>query len=94
MQLTPLQVIKDGDQCWPDLKERGCIEGLFVALARLPNGTAKGKSAVTARIELSDGRVILAQTTLALLRAAVATFDAADQVDRMNEEFNKTKGVV
>lgn len=91
MLLTPLEVITNGENAWPDLAERGYIVGVFVGLARLPNGTVKGNSTVTARIETPDGRVILAQTTFALLRAAVAAFEAADQIDRINHKF-KTRG--
>jgi hypothetical protein len=90
--LTPLTIVLNGDNCWPDLKERGFVEGAFVGLARLPNGTEGGKSAVTARIELANGQVILAQTTFALLRAAVQAFDAADNVDNLGKQIEHIRG--
>lgn len=77
---TPLTIVLNGDDCWPELKERGFVQGVFVALARLPNGTVGGRSSVIARIELSSGQVVLAETTLALLRSAVQAFDAADSI--------------
>lgn len=93
-EFTALDTITNGDDCWPDLGRRGYVEGNWVALARLYKGTRNGYSSVTARIELPDGRVILAQTTLALLRAAVAAFEAADQMDRMNEKLETEKGIL
>lgn len=77
---TPLTIVLNGDNCWPELKERGFIQGVFVALARLPNGTVGGRSSVMARIETDSGQVVLAETTLALLRSAVQAFDAADSI--------------
>lgn len=68
----------NGDDCWPDLAEKGFIAGSFVAIARLSKGTVSGKSSVTVRIELPDGRTVLAETSLALLRQAVAAFNAAE----------------
>lgn len=77
-----LDVHIDGDNCWPDLvNEHGqpnFISGQWTGIARLPGGTASGKSSVTVRIELPDGRVVLAQTTLDLLVNAVMAFRVAE----------------
>lgn len=89
---TPLAIVLNGDNCWPELKEMGFIEGAFVGLARLPNSTEGGKSGVTARIELPDGQVILAQTTLALLRAAVQAFEAAEHIDNFGRIADHIRG--
>lgn len=72
-----LSVITNGDNCWPDLKQKGFIEGRWVGIARLPNGTVQGNATVTVRIELPDGRTVLAETTLALLSSAVRAFEVA-----------------
>jgi hypothetical protein len=70
-------VITNGDNCWPDLRTKGFVEGQWVGIARLPNGTVSGNATVTVRIELPDGRTVLAETTLALLRNALIAFEAA-----------------
>jgi len=83
MKLMSLSVITNGDNCWPDLREKGFVEGGYppevggVGIARLPNGTVSGNATVTVRIELPDGRTVLADTTLALLRQAMIAFEAA-----------------
>lgn len=71
-----LSVIMNGDNCWPDLRT-GFIEGQWIGIARLPNGTVQGNATVTVRIELPDGRTVLAETTLALLSSAVRAFEVA-----------------
>jgi len=77
MKLMSLSVITNGDNCWPDLKSKGFVEGQWVGIARLPNGTVSGNATVTVRIELPDGRTVLAETNLALLRSAMIAFEAA-----------------
>jgi hypothetical protein len=80
--MIPLQVLLDGDNCWPELKEKGFVEGQFVGIARLRKGTISGKSTVTVRIELPDGQTVLAQTTLALLDNALPAFNTAERAGR------------
>lgn len=77
--MIALEVFVNGDSCWPDLTKKGFITGQFVGIARLPGGTTSGKSSVTVRIELPDGRTVLAETTLTLLRQAVTAFMAAEE---------------
>jgi hypothetical protein len=74
--MIPLEIILDGDNCWPDLKEKGYLQGELRAIAALPKGTESGKPTVTVRVELSDGTVILAETTLTLLLSAADAFKA------------------
>lgn len=73
----------DGDNCWPDLKGRintpQVIHVHIYEIARLEAGMTSGKSSVTVRINLPDGKVVLAETSFALLRNAVLAFDAADK---------------
>lgn len=69
----------DGDGCWPELvecEERGDLiagmgEDTTLGLALLERGMASGKPSVTIRVNLADGRVVMAQTSLELLEAAV-----------------------
>jgi len=60
----------EGDNCWPELKEKGFIEGEVSGIAGLPHGTVEGRPSVTVRIELPDGQTVLAETTLRLFLAA------------------------
>lgn len=73
-----LDVSVNGDNCWPDLKKKGFIRGEFTGIARLADGTVSGASTVTVRIELPDGKTVLAQTTLALLNTVMQAFNAAE----------------
>ena len=79
--MPALQVVLDGDNCWPDLRA-GFIEGEWVGIARLRSGTVAGKATVTVRIQLPDGQTVLAETTLALLEGAVRAFRAAEEAGR------------
>lgn len=76
--MPAMDVLTDGDNCWPELREKGFITGKWVGIARLSNGTALGNSTVTVRIELPDGRTVLAETTLRLLSMAMVAFSAAE----------------
>lgn len=71
-----LNVVINGENCWPELKDN-FIQGEWVGIARLPQGTASGRPTVVVRLELPDGRTVLAQTTLALLSQAVRAFEVA-----------------
>lgn len=85
-QMMSLEVHIEGDKCWPDLMGKkgqpAFIQGCFIGIARLPGGTVSGKSSVTVRIELPDGQVVLAETTLVLLANAVKAFCLAEVTKR------------
>ena len=82
--MTPMTIILDGDKCWPDLTNQSgdgmadkVIDGGSIdAMACLPMGTSGGNPSVSVRINLPDGRVVIAQTTLALLLSAGDAFKA------------------
>lgn len=75
-QFIALDIILDGDNCWPDLRDGGFIDGQLEGIAALPNGTAAGNPTVTLRVRLPNGRVALAQTTLRLFLTASDAFRA------------------
>ena len=81
--MLKLVVHLDGDNCWPDLKDKvGTPDYIFtkiVSIARLPAGMQSGLSSVSVRIDLPDGKVVVAETSLALLRNAVLAFEEADK---------------
>lgn len=68
--MIALDVNLNGDNCWPDLPEKEVIEAEKLSIGVLDGGTASGKPSVTLRIDLPDGRVVLAQTTARLFCTA------------------------
>lgn len=74
-----LDIIMDGDNCWPELKEKGFITGNWVGIARLRRGMVSGAASVTVRIELPDGQTVLAETSLALIENAARAFRVAEE---------------
>lgn len=71
-----LSVHINGEGCWPDLAGN-YEEAEMTSIALLKVGTLSGKPSVTIRVEMEDGSIVLAQTTLALLATAVDGFRAA-----------------
>lgn len=74
-----LNIILQGDGCWPDLESKG--DGAIIsvdsfAVALMPGGMASGKASVSIRIDLPDGRIIIAQTSQALFDGAARAFRA------------------
>lgn len=75
--MIPLQIIMDGDGAFADLADRKDVtEGFATAVTYLKNGTASGRGSVAFKIEDDEGRIVIAQTTWALLHAAVRAFEA------------------
>lgn len=88
--MPSLNLIMDGDGCWPDLApikekiESGQLIHLTETkweMALLRRGMASGEPSVSLRIDLPDGRVLLAETSWALLNSAALAFAA-----RLEEE--------
>lgn len=49
-------------------------EGEIVAMGALPKGMGSGRTSVWLYVELEDGKLVFAQTSLALLQVANAAF--------------------
>lgn len=67
----------DGDNAWPDLKdqERRVIhlaDETIIKVCALDGGMKSGKPSVCFRIDLPDGRVVLAETSARLFVMAAA----------------------
>ncbi len=68
----------DGDNAWPDLRDMPSNkivwlpETAMIQVAALDGGMSSGKPSVTFRIDLPDGRVVLAQTSARLFVMAAA----------------------
>jgi hypothetical protein len=64
----------DGDRAWPDLgtkTERGLVaEAGAIEVVGLAGGMTSGDPSVAIRLDLPDGRVAIAQTSLAMLLMA------------------------
>jgi hypothetical protein len=76
-----LEIHLEGDGLWPELaSKREQIIHLTnearISIAALPKGMSSGKTSVTMRFDLPDGRIVLAETSFALLRTAVLAIQA------------------
>lgn len=64
----------DGDECWPDLTGKKIVhlgnDSTF-SIALVREGMASGRDSVTMRFDLPDDRVLLVETSLALLENVV-----------------------
>ena len=62
----------DGDGCWPDLAEKmdKVIHVKQFSLGALEAGTTKGNPSMSIRIDLPDGRVVIAEATMKEFLAA------------------------
>lgn len=76
--MIPLDVILQGDGCWPDLRGRSAPDCTHVrsggdgkmAVAVLERGMTSGKPSVALRIDLPDGRTVVAETSARLFCTA------------------------
>ena len=84
--MPSVEMIMNGEGCWPDLQTGSDNDRLYalfgddappIQLALLRGGMTSGKSSVSIRIDLPDGKVVLTETSLALLRTAIRGFVAA-----------------
>jgi hypothetical protein len=75
-----INLFVDGDGCWkdlPKLEQEGRLINVTgndappIQIAGLRRGMASGASSVMIRIDLPDGRTVIAETSLALLGASV-----------------------
>lgn len=88
--MNGIKIIIEGEGCWPDVADKiiaGDLvhlgNGNMIEIAMLKNGTVRGKPSLSIRINLPDGKVVLAETTLDLFLAAARAFEAASL--RQNE---------
>jgi hypothetical protein len=88
--MVEMHVILDGDGCWPDLVPvgegklaKGGIPVIHLAndappvqVAALDGGMTSGRTSLTLRIDLPDGTVVLAETSLRLFLFAARALHA------------------
>lgn len=79
-------IILEGDDAWPELAEKK-MEGTLVhvedsiTVARLARGMHSGNSSVCIRLDLPDGKTVLAQTSMALFLGAADAFRAREEME-------------
>lgn len=70
--MNSVKVILEGDKCWPDLEEKIESGNLIhlpdpqMQIAALSKGMTSGNPSVSIRIELPDGKTVLAETSMKL----------------------------
>ena len=76
--MAELRIILEGDGAFPELgktiKEDKLIEGVLDAITALPGGMASGLPSVAFVINLPDGRVMFAETSMRMFQMAAAAF--------------------
>ncbi len=71
-----ISVILEGDGCWPDLQDKKIIRAVGLQVATLWGGPKGGAPSVAFRIDLEDGRTVIAETSLKLFLTASDLFRA------------------
>lgn len=68
------------EPAWPDLEGKADkiihLPNGTIGLAALSAGMKSGKTSLAFRIDLPDGRIVVAETSLALLHTALAAINA------------------
>lgn len=89
-ETVSLQIMLQGDGCWPDLKELDAqgklthVKGTM-QVARLSGGMGSGKDSVAFRIDLPDGSVVVSETSMKLFLHAADVFRTADQLGKADQ---------
>lgn len=77
-----LEIILDGEGCWPDLITENIMmvhlgnESPAIQVAGLGEGMLSGKPSVSFRLDLPNGTVVIAETSLALFLTAADALKA------------------
>ncbi len=73
---TPLEINLNGDDAWPELRDKDFGAGMVTHVCVLPDGTSGGKPSVAIRGKLEDGSEVVLQTTWNLLYTAARAIEA------------------
>lgn len=78
--MVHVRILLDGDGSWPDLTDKSKVievgTNAVLQFAGLPHGMSSGKPSIKLRLDLPDGKAVLAQTSLALLLMVADAFRA------------------
>lgn len=72
--MIDLKIVLDAQGAWPDLVD--AEQGQLERIGALPGGMASGKASVAVVVRLTDGRLVLAETSLDLFLGAAAALRA------------------
>lgn len=80
-RMPSLNIVLNGDDAWPDLKEKDLKGDLLwlkedFAVTCLSGGMTSGRPSVAIRIDLPDGRTVVQETSLRLFLMAADAFRA------------------
>lgn len=80
--MNGLTINLDGDKAWPDLQEKRerivhLGNGTVIEVAALEGGMASGRTSLALRLNLPDGQVVIAETSLALFLDAATILKTA-----------------
>jgi len=73
---TPLEINLNGDDAWPELRDKDFGHGIATHVAVLADGTSGGKPSVAIRGKLDDGTEVVIETTWNLLYSAARAIEA------------------
>lgn len=87
---SSLTIHLEGDGVWPDLQDKRdkiihIGNGGHMEVAGLRGGMTSGRPSVMFRIDLPDGRVVMAETTMRLFLMAARAFDIRYGAEAMQE---------
>ena len=96
--MLPLTIHLDGDNCWSDLKDK--LDDVIhvtsdnMEIAALKGGMASGKPSVCIRINLPDGQVVIAETSMMLFLLAASSFLEKYNDDIQADMQTATNGLI
>lgn len=71
---TIVHINLEGDGIWPDMAGKEIIEVNEISLSALTAGMESGRPSIAMKIDLPDGRVVLAQTSMRNFLVAAGAF--------------------
>lgn len=71
-----MRIVLEGDGAFPEIVGREMIRVEDFAVTALEGGMSSGRPSVAFFIELPDGRVVMAETSMRLFQMAAAAFRA------------------
>lgn len=72
--MPSLKIHLSGDGAWPDMAGKEIIQVEDLEVAALEAGMTSGQPSVAVRLDLPDGRVVFAQTSMRLFLQAADAF--------------------
>ena len=81
--MNVLSVVLDADDAWKDLRERESdiihLKSPKISIGRLQGGMASGQSSVAIRIDLPNGKVVIAELSISNFLNCARFFNGAEE---------------